>query len=218
MVAAIEAALSAGRLLLIPAASLGGGAAPNGDELEGRATDERRTVKAVMGDRADLEFERGRYRFVASVDWSRRSRGYRALPRLEALALVALMAPRIAKTPDEQAAWQALAQRLTDSNGGVGILLVRYLPPAVTAPARPKAPAVTPSQARQQEAETAWIEIRIVYDDGTPYDGSCAVVLPDGRKTEGPPDADGAVRITGVAPGSCQLSFPSLDASAWAPG
>jgi hypothetical protein len=47
---------------------------------------------------------------------------------------------------------------------------------------------------------------------------NCVVLLPDSRRTESPPDADGVVRLEGLDPGSCELSFPKLDALVWAQG
>ena len=79
------------------------------------------------------------------------------------------------------------------------------------APADPAAPT-------QRETKRDWIEIEIVYDDGTPYDGNCHVQLPSGAETDGAPDEDGVVRIDGLLPGSCRVSFPDLDASVWDPG
>lgn len=79
-------------------------------------------------------------------------------------------------------------------------------------------PTATPSQLRPKVAQQDWIEIRMEYDDGSPFDGSCVLLLPDSRKTEGPPDADGVVRLERLDPGSCKLSFPELDALGWAQG
>jgi len=105
LVARIEGAFSTGRLLLIPAAELGGAGTSSAAPGEALVTDEDRVVKVVMGDRAVIEFERGRYRFLARARWTGKTgaRGYRALPATEARALVTLMAARFAKTPDEQA-------------------------------------------------------------------------------------------------------------------
>jgi hypothetical protein len=71
---------------------------------------------------------------------------------------------------------------------------------------------------RDQIAEEHWIEVEIVYEDGTPYEGDCTLELPDGRKTKGPPGEKGIVRIDGTTPGSCKLSFEDLDAASVAAG
>jgi hypothetical protein len=77
---------------------------------------------------------------------------------------------------------------------------------------------MTPSQVRASLAQQDWFEIEIEYEDGSPFDGNAAIELPGGRRTDGPPDADGVVRVDGIDPGSCKVSFPSLDTDSWEPG
>jgi hypothetical protein len=43
-------------------------------------------------------------------------------------------------------------------------------------------------------------------------------VLPDGQTlAEGTLDEKGFARVEGVDPGSCKVTFPNLDKSAWSP-
>ena len=56
-----------------------------------------------------------------------------------------------------------------------------------------------------------WIELKIQFDDGAPYPGNCVIELPGGDRSEGPPDAEGVIRMERLDPGSCKVSFPDLD-------
>jgi hypothetical protein len=229
LVAGLEEALTRRRLLLVPeggaaaakttagaatgagASASAGGAAPE--------TDEDRLVKTVMADQATIRFEGTPFRLVPVARLSeQKGREFRPVPDSQSRELLGRMAARLAKTPAERAAWEKLAGLLTDRRTGAGVVLLRNLPSPAVSSAEAPAPVATPSQARPKIAEDAWIEILIQYDDGSPFDGSCVVELPDGRKTEGPPDGDGVVRMKGIDPGSCKLSFPTLDAAAWAAG
>jgi hypothetical protein len=221
VVAAIESAITDGRLILIPGGDQGHRGAGQPSEAGARETEQDRLVKSVMGDRADVEFERHRYRLVAADRWSRQvSEGdYRLVLEGQAREVVTRMVDALAKTPDERTAWQQLAAALTDRRNAVGILLLRHVPPTTWIAKPTDVPVAPPPAAAQAKvAPQDWIEIQIEYEDGSPFDGSCVVELPGGRSTEGPPDADGVVRIKGMDPGSCKLSFPALDATAWAPG
>lgn len=224
VLAAIESAITNHRLLLIPGWDLGHQeerARPRAAD-GARETEQERLVKSAMGDRTAIELEGRRYRFVAADGSSRQPGGGRAyIPVPETLAreLVTRLAERLAKTPDERASWQRLADKLTDRRGGAGILLMRYVPPSGGSDApSTDAPATTPSQTRAKVAEKAWVEIEIVYEDGSPFDGSCVVELPGGRRSEGAPDQDGVVRLEGIDPGTCKVSFPALDGPAWDSG
>lgn len=65
-------------------------------------------------------------------------------------------------------------------------------------------------------AKKVWIEIELVGEDGSPIaDQRYLVIAPDGSEYRGRTDADGAARIDGIDPGSCQVSFPDLDQEAW---
>ena len=65
----------------------------------------------------------------------------------------------------------------------------------------------------------SWIELQMVYESnglpvaGLPYE----VTLPDGKTVaSGSTDDQGNARVECIDPGSCQISFPSLDKEAWA--
>jgi len=222
LVAAIEGALSSGRLLLVPEQSAGAAGGPRSRGLsEAAVSEEARLVAAVMGERRSLEFEGQRYRFVVLDRIPYRSTGtddFRPVPPVQAVQLLARMAERLVRTPEKRGSWLDLAGKVTDGRAGVGVVMLRHQPAApAEPPKRSDAPAVTPSQVRPKTAELDWVEIKIVYDDGSPFDGRCAIELPGGRKTSGSPGADGVIRFDGIDPGACKLSFPDLDADAWGP-
>ena len=67
-------------------------------------------------------------------------------------------------------------------------------------------------------AKTAWIELQLVYEsNGLPVAGMAyAVTLPDGTTVAGgSTDDQGLGRVDCIDPGSCQISFPTLDKEAW---
>lgn len=63
-----------------------------------------------------------------------------------------------------------------------------------------------------------WIAIELLDDEGQPVPGKAyRIELPDGRKVEGQLDAKGTAGVNGIDPGTCQVTFPDLDAKSWKP-
>lgn len=64
---------------------------------------------------------------------------------------------------------------------------------------------------------TAWIEIKLVDDQNKPVAHEpYQITLPDGTTVhEGLLDDQGQARVSGFAPGTCKVTFPSLDAREW---
>lgn len=63
-----------------------------------------------------------------------------------------------------------------------------------------------------------WIEVQLVGEDGKPIPGeTCAVMLPGGRIITRTLDENGVLRIEGIPPGTCRISFPRLDKDLWSP-
>ena len=66
--------------------------------------------------------------------------------------------------------------------------------------------------------KTSWIELQLVYEsNGLPVVGMAyEVTLPDGKTlSSGATDDQGVARVDHMDPGSCQISFPTLDKEAW---
>lgn len=62
------------------------------------------------------------------------------------------------------------------------------------------------------EDKDTWIEVRMKNTDGVPMVGErYRLKLPDGTVREGTLNDAGAVRIEGIDPGLCELTFPDLD-------
>lgn len=77
-------------------------------------------------------------------------------------------------------------------------------------------PASSTAAAAAQEEKTSWIEIELVDEAGEPVPGErYEITLPDGRVASGTLDDRGFARVDGIEPGTCQVTFPELDASAW---
>jgi len=70
--------------------------------------------------------------------------------------------------------------------------------------------------AEEEEKERTWVEIELVAEDGSPIPGELfKITLPDGRVHTGTTGPDGKARVDGIDPGTCQVTFPNLDAEAW---
>jgi type VI secretion system secreted protein VgrG len=81
----------------------------------------------------------------------------------------------------------------------------------------PPSDAHNPSD-EENKKKTSWIEIALVYEsNGKPVPGvAYEVTLPDGQTVaSGSTDEKGLARVSGIDPGSCQISFPNLDKEAW---
>jgi hypothetical protein len=62
----------------------------------------------------------------------------------------------------------------------------------------------------------SWISIKLVDQDNHPVAGEpFRVKLPDGTIVEGQLDRHGVAKISGIDPGSCQVSFPNRNAPDW---
>ena len=62
----------------------------------------------------------------------------------------------------------------------------------------------------------SWIEVQLVGEDDSPIpQAQYEIKLPGGKLVAGNLDDDGAVRLEGIPPGVCGVSFPELDKDAW---
>ena len=63
-----------------------------------------------------------------------------------------------------------------------------------------------------------WISIALVGEDGRPVEGErYEIQLPDGKMERGILDEQGEALLVGIPQGTCQVSFPDLEKSAWEP-
>jgi len=68
----------------------------------------------------------------------------------------------------------------------------------------------------RDDSKAGWVEIVLVDDEGQPAAGEhYRVRLPDGSVAEGLLGFDGILRLEGIDPGDCEVSFPELDAASW---
>lgn len=77
-----------------------------------------------------------------------------------------------------------------------------------------------PAEPAAQQEEKTWIEIVLMDDDDPPQPMAFQkyrVELPTGEVRQGMLDAHGRAMIVGIDPGTCQVTFPHLDESAWDP-
>lgn len=73
-----------------------------------------------------------------------------------------------------------------------------------------------PSPQTASPPATSWIEIELIGEDDQPVVGErYRLELTDGSAIEGRIGSTGIVRLEGIDPGDCVLSFPELDQEAW---
>jgi hypothetical protein len=84
-------------------------------------------------------------------------------------------------------------------------------PPAPPPPSPPK-PGPGP-----KPKDTAWVEIQLVDDAGAPFAASYTIELTDGNTMKGS-SSGGKIRMEGIPPGDCQLTFTDIDSSEIAAG
>jgi hypothetical protein len=198
---------------------------PPAGAAERQATPDDRLAESLMAQRRDLAFEGQRYQIVPIRRWRERQRDaststdFRLLLPREARTVITRLADSSQVSASDKALWKQALERLFDSTaprrGDEGVALLRYAPLVQRAVDEPAAPSPAPSRPRPLIAPTDWIELEIVYEDGAPFDGNCALELPGGRLTTGPADEDGVVRVEGIDPGSCAVSLPDVHPDAW---
>ncbi|MET0402114.1 MAG: carboxypeptidase-like regulatory domain-containing protein [Cystobacter sp.] len=72
--------------------------------------------------------------------------------------------------------------------------------------------ALTPAK-KEEQKPTAWVEFELVDSEGAALEGvTYKLTLPDGSTRQGKVDATGRVRVEGIEPGECTVTFPELDA------
>ncbi|MEA2695757.1 MAG: hypothetical protein QOI66_28 [Myxococcales bacterium] len=224
LMADIEKAIESGRLLFVEGWEFFNKQKSASQSAAMQEKPHELLVQRLMDDQDHIEFEGKKYRWASTtVRRSSDAEGYHPVPAAELIPLVKRMAPKVANTPDQKAAWADIEKENTSGGAdnwqraaGKPILL-RLAPTVVPSRVPSASPAVTPSQVQSKPASEHWIELEIVYDDGTPFDGNCAVELPGGRISDGSPNGKGVVRIDALSSaGDCKITFPKLDGDAFA--
>jgi hypothetical protein len=73
-----------------------------------------------------------------------------------------------------------------------------------------------PQTEEEAEEKNSWIEIEMIDEEDEPVPGMAyRITLPGGTVAEGTLDENGFARVEGIVPGTCQITFPSLDKEAW---
>lgn len=74
-----------------------------------------------------------------------------------------------------------------------------------------------PSSQDEREQKISWIEIEMVDQEDQPLPGvPYKITLPDGKTVaQGTLDEKGFARVDYIDPGSCKVTFPTLDQEAW---
>jgi hypothetical protein len=175
-------------------------------------------ARTIMGGRSELAFEGQRYRLIdADVTSSVHAEDdFRPVDVSEAPALLERIAGKLSITPEQRARWSEAQALVVKPAKGHGLKLLRYAPARISEIILPAAPPL-PARSRDEAAPKHWIEIEVVYDDGTPFTGNCLVTLPGGKETEGPPGEGGLLCLDGLNGGTCKVSFPELDAETFKP-
>ena len=122
---------------------------------------------------------------------------------------------------DARGADRQVLARVVAAIGAGRLVLVRGTPPPLrrgyegTGP-RAERPAEGDLQRSQPPVDaTHWVEIYLVDGDNEGIPGQRYLIIsPDGRQHRGYTDSLGSARITRLPPGTCQVSFPDLDAGA----
>jgi len=80
----------------------------------------------------------------------------------------------------------------------------------------PVDPHKPPETEQEKEEKPSWIEIELVDKDDHPIPGEAyKIVLPDESVKTGTLDQAGFARVEGIAPGTCQVTFPDMDGRSW---
>lgn len=78
-------------------------------------------------------------------------------------------------------------------------------------------PKTDPAPPRPQREKT-WIEVQLVNKKGQPVAGArYRLKITDGSIREGKLDERGSVRVPGIDPGMCEITFLDFDAKEWTP-
>jgi hypothetical protein len=82
--------------------------------------------------------------------------------------------------------------------------------------ARARSAAAAARQSQDDRAKKTWVEFQLLDQDGEPVAGArYRLKITDGSVREGSLNELGRVRVNGIDPGTCQISFPQYDGREW---
>lgn len=77
-------------------------------------------------------------------------------------------------------------------------------------------PFKAPETEEEKKEKVAWIEVELLDSQGNPVPGEAyRIETPEGTVAEGTLDDKGFVRLDGIKPGTCKVSFPGYDGRSW---
>lgn len=224
LITRIGTALERRTLLIVPAWDVPRSRRAPAGVAEREPTPDDQLAESLMRERRDSAFEGQRYQLVPIRRWRKRQRqsssstDFRLMLPKDARTVLGRLSESPQASAGDRLLWKQALERLVDVNVArhtdEGVALLRYAPPIQRAVYEAAAPAPRPSQPRPLIATTDWIELEIVYEDGTPFAEDCALKLPDGRVTKGRAGKGGVVRVEGIDPGSCSFSLPNVQPDA----
>ncbi len=137
-----------------------------------------------------------------------------------AVAPAEAVAPEPADEADPGKIQEIKAEQIQAQTGKYGSQKVTPYKPPTAEEQEAAASQAAQQEQRQEQAvqkKADWIEIELVGMDDSPIAGMpYEIVLPDGKTVDkGTTDSKGKARLTGLIAGNCQITFPSLDQSAW---
>lgn len=181
--------------------------------VQGEPSRAAQIAKAVAQQRPELGHHGRQYRLIAGADQSQaKSRHlFEAVAAREAQSVLLAIAEEaqpgseLTKLLREAAALIAEAsQRPRDE----ALVLLRRERALFTSSSGDQA--ITPSQLRQAQQPTEWLELRFVDHAGEPMaDEAYEVQLADGSVRSGTLDANGCAYLDGLPAGSCAVKFPA---------
>lgn len=188
-----------------------------------RPTAEQRQLIAKIDaqTRNKLSYLGRQYKLLADVDLSKTPQrdSYEVVGREDAIQVLDGLATQMGSNPDLPPLLTKAREKLTADwrppLSPDGLILLRRIKSLEAAKPDTEAP-ITPSQMKQMLQPSGIIEIELTDDDGQPVGGEAfELLLPDGSKRSGQLDADGYTKVTSIPEGTCQVTFPGLDAGDW---
>ncbi|ARA91971.1 hypothetical protein AWN76_001515 [Rhodothermaceae bacterium RA] len=89
--------------------------------------------------------------------------------------------------------------------------------PAATSSAQQSTPGGPVEAPPPESVVTTWVEIELVDEKGEPVGGEAYWIrTASGKAITGRLDRQGRARVRGIDPGSCEITFPDLNATDWA--